>query len=353
MSHDLSQRFEEFIRGAIPPDAFTHDLLTLCKTQPERAWEALALLDQYFRRGRISAETMQSLRHRIGRQALGIETYRPAKAPAPAAALTAEPTAAPMVAAPSEIDAEDPTIETLPPVVAPDTARAEEPRAKPENTGREWPAAQTAEPAKPIKPIKPTKPAKTGGGGAAVSAGKRWRPYFRTFPVMALAAVVLAVAASPTVREGLGDASSIDAAEAASARLNSAAGTAASDTAAPAPERGPEVLSLSSERYIVEADRTVAEFSVERSPEASGDASFLWWTEPVDAKPDEDFIGGTPRRAQIPDGVSSVKLRVPILANPNRRHVQMFYVVIGRPGNATALGPIHRAAVFILPLREP
>jgi hypothetical protein len=170
---------------------------------------------------------------------------------------------------------------------------------------------------------------------------------------MALAAVVLAVAASPTVREGLGDASSIAAAEGASARLNSAAGAAASDTAAPPPARGPEVLSLASDRYIVEADRTVAELSVERSPEASGDASFLWWTEPVDAKPDEDFVGGTPRRAQIPDGVSSVKLRVPILANPKRRHVEMFYVVIGRPGNATALGPIHRAAVFILPLREP
>src|ERR1700728_3135293 len=119
MSHDLPQRFEEFIRGAIPPDAFTHDLLTLCKTQPERAWEALALLDQYFRRGKISADTVQSLRHRIGRQALGIEPYRPAKAPAPppAAALTA----APVAAAPSEIDAEDPTIETLTPVVAPQT----------------------------------------------------------------------------------------------------------------------------------------------------------------------------------------------------------------------------------------
>jgi hypothetical protein len=341
MSHDLPQRFEEFIRGAIPPDAFTHDLLTLCKTQPERAWEALALLDQYFRVGKISAETMQSLRHRIGRQALGIETYRPAKAPAPAA---------PVPRASSEIDAEDPTIETLPPVAAPETARAEE-RAKPKDTGREWPAAQGAEPAKPTKPTTATKPAKPAGGGTG--AGNRWRPYFRTFPVIALAAVVLAVAASPTVREGPGDASSTDAAEGTGPRLTSAAGTAASDTATPAPVRGPEVLSLSSERYVVEADRTVAELSVERSPETSGDASFLWWTEPLDAKPAEDFVGGTPRRAQIPDGVSSVKLRIPILANPKRRHVEMFYVVIGRPGSATALGPIHRAAVFILPLRKP
>jgi hypothetical protein len=348
MSHDLPQRFEEFIRGAIPPDAFTHDVLTLCKTQPERAWEALALLDQYFRRGKISAETMQSLRHRIGRQALGIETYRPAKAPAPAA---------PVPLASSEIDAEDPTIETLPPLAAPALLRPAERRPKPEDTGREWPAAQVAEPARPTtatKPTKPSKPAKpAGGGGGGAGAGNRWRPYFRTFPVIALAAVVLAVAASPTVREGLGDAATTEAAEAAGARLNSAAGTAASDTATPPPERGPEVLSLSSERYVVEADRSVAELSVERSPEASGNASFLWWTEPVDAKPDEDFVGGTPRRAQIPDGVSSVKLRIPILANPHRRHVEMFYVLIGRPGNATALGPIHRAAVFILPLREP
>jgi len=40
---------------------------------------------------------------------------------------------------------------------------------------------------------------------------------------------------------------------------------------------------------------------------------------------------------------------VPIIANPSRRHIEMFYVVIGKPGGGADLGPIRRAAVFIMP----
>jgi hypothetical protein len=54
---------------------------------------------------------------------------------------------------------------------------------------------------------------------------------------------------------------------------------------------------------------------------------------------------------QIAEGVGSSTLRIPILANPNRRHVEMFYVLIGRPEGNTGIGPIHRAVVFLLPQR--
>jgi hypothetical protein len=42
-------------------------------------------------------------------------------------------------------------------------------------------------------------------------------------------------------------------------------------------------------------------------------------------------------------------LSVPILANPSWRHIDMFYVLIGKPGGGAGLGPIRRAAVFIIP----
>jgi hypothetical protein len=40
---------------------------------------------------------------------------------------------------------------------------------------------------------------------------------------------------------------------------------------------------------------------------------------------------------------------LPILANPSRRHIEMFYVLIGKPGGGARLGPIRRTAVFIMP----
>ncbi len=63
-------------------------------------------------------------------------------------------------------------------------------------------------------------------------------------------------------------------------------------------------------------------------------------------------MSGKPRRVQLAAGVGSSTLRIPILANPKRRHVEMFYVLIGRPEGNTGIGPIHRAAVFLLPQHE-
>jgi hypothetical protein len=53
----LSQIFADFARGATSPSA----------------WDVLALLDQYHRRGKLSAELCQTMRHQIERQLLEIE----------------------------------------------------------------------------------------------------------------------------------------------------------------------------------------------------------------------------------------------------------------------------------------
>jgi hypothetical protein len=46
--------------------------------------------------------------------------------------------------------------------------------------------------------------------------------------------------------------------------------------------------------------------------------------------------------------VDTVHLSVPILANPSRKHTELFYVVIGKPGGGASLGSIRRAPVFIM-----
>jgi hypothetical protein len=123
------------------------------------------------------------------------------------------------------------------------------------------------------------------------------------------------------------------------------------DTAVPAaaPAAAPEVVSLSSDQYVVYPNRKLAEISVQRGEQTAGAASFVWWTEGAGAKPNEDFISAAPSMTQMANGVGSVKLLVPILANPSRRHIEMFYVMIGRLGGGARLGPVRRATVFIMP----
>jgi hypothetical protein len=314
MTDELPKIFSDFAHEVTSPATFEHELLTLCKRTPECAWEALALLDQHYRRGRIASELQYSLRHRIQRQALGIESYQTESYQtelAGAAVAHAIPVA-------PHADDDEPTIEV---------SGAVEPTPPPA--------------------LVPTPPATP-----AVAARVRWRPPFRVSRAIGLMALTLAVVASPTVREGQEHRLSIgagtaNAGEALTSRSDSSAAEAAGQR-----DQGPEMLSLSSDRYIVDADRDIAELLVERSPDVAGNTSFLWWTEGSGAKPNEDYVAGKPRRVQLAAGVGSSTLRIPILANPNRRHVEMFYVLIGRPEGTTGIGPIHRAAVFLLPRHE-
>jgi hypothetical protein len=322
MTDELPKLFSDFARDMISPATFEHDLLALCKATPGCAWEALALLDQHFRRGKIAPELQHSLRHRIERQALGIESYQ-IESPQPEQPRQPKAAVAPAIQIAPDADDEEPTIEIG---VA-------------------------------VAPTPPCAPAPAPAPAPAASASVGARPQLRVARAIALIAVLLAVAASPTVREGqehrlaIG-AGTADAGEALASR--GASGAAAAGGAGTGQhDQTPEMLSLSSDRYIVDPDSDVAELLVERSADVSGSTSFLWWTEGSGAKPNEDYVAGKPRRVQLAGGIGSSALRIPILANPNRRHVEMFYVLIGRPEGNAGIGPIHRAAVFLLPRREP
>jgi len=59
-------------------------------------------------------------------------------------------------------------------------------------------------------------------------------------------------------------------------------------------------------------------------------------------------VSGKPKIAHMLEGVDSLQLSVPILANPLRKHTEIFYVVIARPEGGASLGSIRRASVFIM-----
>jgi hypothetical protein len=279
----------------------------LCKAEPERAWEALALLDQHHRRGRVSAELCRSVRHKLERQALGLEEYR----------------------------LED--------------ARAECPECTPPaaRTAHCAPRSHTAGAANgtaiAVCKASENRADQTASGPAPPSRTTRLA-WLRTAPIIVLAALMLSVAATPDMHappktaEALGP-------------VPSAPAPPPTPPALPAEQIPPiELVSLTSDRYIVAAHARVAEISVQRSREAAGEARFVWWTRGSGARPDEDYTGGSPKVAQLADGEVSMKLYIPILTNPSRHHIRMFYVLLGRAGGGAAPGPIRRAAVFIMPV---
>jgi hypothetical protein len=51
---------------------------------------------------------------------------------------------------------------------------------------------------------------------------------------------------------------------------------------------------------------------------------------------------------ELGPGEEFVELSVPILANPQRKHTELFYVVIGNPSENAELGSTRRATVFIM-----
>jgi hypothetical protein len=308
VSYDLQQKFDDFVRGSSQADAFEYELLVLCKAAPQRSWEALALLDQHYRRGKISLELCRTLRHKIERQVLGL----------------------PVAVAPPV----EPPVEQLagPPVVQPVAQQA----APPVAPSISPPSEPSIPSAMPEAHVPDTTPA------ALALAGHRWPRSYLTGPVLTLA-VVFGVAAPPAVQDALE--SQLEASRLAVAQ--------ASPAAAPAVHNAdPPSLSLASDRYVVRPNQHVAEISVERT-RAAGEVSFSWWTKTAGAKPDQDYLAGSPRRVQMTDGVASVKLYVPILANPARHHIETFDIMIGKPGGGAGLGPIDRATVFILPAETP
>jgi hypothetical protein len=304
MPENLPQYLDDFARGAMTAADFEHSLLAICMRAPDDTWQVLAQLDQYHRRRKLSAELYRTVRHRIQRHALGIEKLSNTLA---TAAGTAPPIA---VAPPAQIRIKN----VLP---------------------------SNALPSATVLPFRHLLADPAGSGNASIESclpgrWRTWRMRPGRTPALALAAIVCGVAASPAVKEIPAQADTVY--------------QAAHPAVAPEPpDPRPEVVSLSSDQYVVYPNKKVAEISVERGEQTTGEASFVWWTQGAGAKPNEDFISAAPRLTQMADGVASVKLLVPILANPSRRHIEMFYVMIGQLGGDARLGPVRRATVFIMP----
>jgi hypothetical protein len=352
MSDILSERFDRFLGGDCRPDAFERELLALCSDSPERAWQALALLDRYYRQHKISDRFCRALRQQLGAQAMRLEGHA-VESPAPAAtvpAATVPNPIAPFLMTPTAAESAPPD------VAAPDTPTATATvaahRTMPADANSLDVAGNEAllqalmravahaaqRPARGRPPDSKLDSADNSTDDAAATDARpsRWRRVFQTSPALGLIAVVLGVVASTPVQDS---AERLD-------EITSGVVTMAEPRAVES-NREPAVVSLSSDRYLVQPHQKSIELTVDRA--GSGDASFAYWTQASSARSNEDYVGTRARVVSIPAGSNSITLQVPILANPQRRHIDMFYVVIGSTDGGAGLGAIRRAAVFIFP----
>jgi hypothetical protein len=147
-------------RGACDEDAFLRAVQMLTRRSPEAAWDSLALLDQYYRRGKIKPDVFKRVKSRLGSQLLGpaldVELSVPLKRyatppPPPAVAVPVPP---PVGAAPAPSVAPVPTVPAAPAAFAPSAPSVSAPSLAPVTP----PPAVTAVPLSPA----PLAPARAG-----------------------------------------------------------------------------------------------------------------------------------------------------------------------------------------------
>ena len=70
--YNLQQRLDAFVSGECSADAFVQELYVLCDATPDSAWDVLSLIDQYYRRGKLSADLFRTVKYRIERHVFGV-----------------------------------------------------------------------------------------------------------------------------------------------------------------------------------------------------------------------------------------------------------------------------------------
>lgn len=353
MGYNLQRRLDAFVSGECSLGVFLQELFVLCDAKPDCAWEVLSLIDQYYRRGKLSADRFRTVKYRIEQHVLGLpdsDTVRelPDGHVAAEVSVCAARGGAVAMAARHER-----------------AARPEEPASEVQALRNEPPnARRSVHRSRKRLTILTDFGRRTRGALANTQrelgvwrsqarnycerlTSIEWRRFVRqhingefTRPSVAavvLAAVLLGIESSRAPQDF---------------PKHRNRGTVILRTAAAEviPQTSdPGQISLSADRYLVFPGHASAEIEVHRTAGVSGDVSFVWWTRrSAGAKPARDYVATTPRIAHLPDGVDTLHVSVPILANPSRKHTELFYVVIGKPGGGASLGSIRRAAVFIM-----
>lgn len=352
MNFELEQRLDSFVRGESVESAFIEELCAVCATTPDLTWDVLATTDQYYRRGKISAELNRRISYAIVRPALTRQVAAGADAIsiapiAPVAAVAPKAPIAPaaQMVAPEELQALRYDLQALHrrlvryrTHIAKVIAFGRRHRDALAELGRELKSSR-------VHSLVPFVPAPSIAADLAPSGrgpvwyctkrdqSRRRSTWVRRSQLVAAIAFFLSVTASSALRE------------APIVRVAPPAPTPAKVASTLV-----QHLSLGSERYVVRPGERQALIRVRRTGGLTGTVSFTWWTRPSGAKSGADYRGRLPTLEQLPEGEDAMTLSVPIIANPQRTHTELFYVAIGHPRGGAVIDAIRTSTVIIMPV---
>ena len=342
---NFQNRLDAFLSGDCPPAAFVKELSQFSRASSSSSWESLALLDQYHRRGKLSGDLFRAFRRQIEFDVLGEADPVNIQASNDASVLAET--------SPHPILVETVEVQELRAALAREHEKSERYQKRIEvlleYSHQQRAATAEARRSRQRFPGWPSIPGLMATARRSYHRSREWsslaaahRSYHHAhgWPSLAMlmsAALVIAGSAPEMRVEPVA--------------IEAPIAPPVVAEVAPPPEPTivePETITLSSERYIVFPGGTTATIKVDRAGGAGTPVSFRWWTESSTAKAGKDYASARPKIVELAAGEESVELSVPILANPQRKHTELFYVVIGSPSENAELGATKRATVFIM-----
>jgi hypothetical protein len=364
----LAQRLEELLQRG-DPEAFLREVAVHSDLAADSHWDVLAIVDQLYRRRKLSPQLFRLARIGIERRALGFHE--------PAGALSDVPAdgrnrAQPHAHSQPELEPEhasqllhepqprqdaqahqaaQPPAQSVSAERELERMRAELARVQIEAVAQRERAQrleqqlgqqlqkQQPPPAAPL--ARPPPPVRT-------ARAPRGRRAWLIAACGALAALVLAL----MLMRMISGAHQVDVAPSTVAATDAAPVAAAPPVTSPRPVLPPAPsgeLAFESDRYVVgPADRQVV-ITVRRSAGSGGEVAVEWRTGGGGALAGRDFLPPAPAILVLGDQQNAAQITIPILRNPSRKHTEYFDLRLVRATGGASLGQQRRATVFLLP----
>jgi len=341
LDSSVPRRLDTLLAEGCTRDAFLREVSALCSVSAESPWETLALIDQYYRRGKLSNELFVAAKRRIETRVLGVQDAvvfidrasesepRPTPATKPAPSTAAVLPTAPATPAEDRTRAE---MGSLRAELAHARQLAAVYRERLEDLEWRRAAAQSAD----AVPAAPT--ARPAAASAARPPGNPW---------LGVAAVGVLVLTATALFTRPGARPQVHPERQGSATVPEPVHQAALPTV-PKPRLPGQLHWLEDRSIVYPGDRT-ALLTVRRDGGTGGQVGFAWWTAGLGARAGQDYTANGRQNVIMGDGQEAVQLHVPILRNPHRRHTEMFAVYLGKPLGGASIGALDQATVFLLP----
>jgi hypothetical protein len=348
---DPARSLDVLLRDGCSAAQFLQVVAARSSATADAAWETLALIDQLYRRGKLSGALFHQAKSGIERRVLGIQQpVQQPERPAPKLVLAPEPSPAAMSAPLAALAPESmstPVATRSPaaaPALPPAATAAELVTLREQVQAARLQAALYRERLEAIEGRRHASayPADGESTPARSLTASRFQRYVAAVPAPQLALLGVLVGAVVLVLSLIRPAAPPRALPAPAAPVRKIMAT-------PPPPAVPGQLSLTADRYLVAPGAARAVIGVQRSGGTSGVVTLEYWTVDLGAKAGQDYLGPGRATLKIPEGRDKAQIEVPILANPRRRHTEMFEVRTGRPGGGATSGETTRATVFILP----